>query len=66
MYVWDAGTPNFIKQTLLNLKAQKNPKQWEWKSSILHCHQIGHPDTKINKDISELNDTTDDMDLTEI
>jgi hypothetical protein len=38
-----------------------------WETSVLlYYQQIGHPDRKNNQQTLELNDTTDEMDLTDI
>jgi hypothetical protein len=55
LHVPSVGAPNFIKDTLLNLKTQIDPN-----TVILLCHQyIGHTGKKNQQKTLELNDTVD-------
>jgi hypothetical protein len=63
----NVGTSDFIKQTLPDIPAQTDPSTMIVGDFILHSNQyIGNLDKKIKKEPSELNDTIDQIDLTDI
>jgi hypothetical protein len=63
LYAPNVGASNFIKQTLLDLKARVEPNTVAVPPSPKrHVIQT----KKINKETSELNDTIDSMDLVDI
>jgi hypothetical protein len=64
IYTQDIGAPNFIKQTLLDTKAQLDPNTivvGDINTPLSSIDRSSRP--KKNEDTSELNNTTDQVDL---
>ena len=63
IYVANARTPKFIKETLLKLKTHREPHTIIVGDSTFHYHQLKQ---KLNRDTMKVRDVMNQMDLTYI